>query len=74
MSPCGDVASLLLVPDNITPKSLGLHGLLDNDMAVLNNDKSNCKQGRSLRTHANASSRIGGQGMIRCSCSGKCDK
>jgi hypothetical protein len=73
MSPCFNVASLLLVSENISPESMGLHGLLDNDMAMLKDDNGNWKQGRPLRTHANASSKTGGQGMIRCSCSGKCD-
>lgn len=71
--PCMNAASLQLVPSSVAPSSLGLEGILDNDMALLKDDNGAWKDPKPIRTHANAASVTGGQGMTKCSCTGKCN-
>ncbi len=72
--PCYCASSLQLVDSSvITLASMGLDGLLDNDMAALKDESGNWKEIHPLRTHARSVSMTGGQGMTRCSCTGKCD-
>ncbi len=72
VNPCMTASSLMRVPPSICHESIGLHGLLDNNMAMLKDGEGNWKK-RPLRTHASAASKTGGQDMIRCGCTGKCD-
>ena len=70
--PCMNASSLQMVPGNVDLASLGLAGILDNDMVVLKDEQGAWKPSYPVRTHANAVSMTGGQGMTRCSCTGKC--
>ena len=71
--PCMNAYSLQVVPGNVDLASMGLAGIPDNDFASLKNDQGAWKASYPVRTHANAVSMTGGQGMTRCSCTGKCN-
>ena len=64
--PCMNAFSLKAVPGNVDPASMGLAGISDNDFASLKNDQGAWKASYSVRTHANAVSMTGGQGMTMC--------
>jgi hypothetical protein len=59
------------VPAEITCESMGLHGIVDNNMAFLKKDNGEWKESKPIRTRARASSKTCGQGMTRCSCTGR---
>ena len=72
VAPCYNASSLTPLPSSMDLQSLGLEGVLDNNMANLKDNDGKWKKA-PLRTHARAVSRFGGQGMMRCDCTGKCD-
>jgi hypothetical protein len=58
--PCMNLSSLLLVPSSVAHVSLGLQGVMDNNMALIKDGTDAWKNPKPIRTHANAASMAGG--------------
>ena len=54
-----DLSSLQLVPSSVAHASLGLEGIMDNNMALLKDDNGDWKNSKPIRTPANAASMSG---------------
>ena len=72
ISTCMNASALELVQSGITLQSMGLDGILDNNMALIKDGMGNWKNRMPIRSHACAASKTGGQGMVRCGCTGRC--